>query len=549
MAPLHEDYPARLAVAYTLLLLLTAWPGLAAEPQKAPPAEGTPVPPVALSTPVPSPHSRDKGVVSKTKRLNLWPFLYYRHDPVGDTYQFNLIGPMLRFGGTPEEETFALSPLLFSRKDKKTGDSVTEFLWPYGHFKSEGGETETRLLPFLEGDKDESPSFGIFPIYGGRSSKGEGYGGIFPIFGTIKERFGQDEGSFFLFPLFVRSRRDDTTTTHLLWPFFSSTLGPSEDGFKAWPFFGWRNEAGRMESSFVLWPFWIERRRGLDTDNPEHFRMFFPFFGRTTSPKRDSWVALWPFFHSAKDKEHGYSTFSLFPLLTVTRGADREGFKLLPLFGYEKTKRSRSFFIVTPFIYGARDLQAGGYREKRTRWLFFAKDRQRTWDKDGATSRLTHVWPIGHYKKSRSGAVNVAFPSVFPIVSESFQRNWPYLTLYDYRRDEVGRVTSSFLWNLFTYEANDHSSSMELAYIFERSSDREAGTKEFSLFKGLLAYRRLPDRTRYSFLYVPWEIKRAGAETPATPTLAAKKPQPTEPHAPKAAERKVKQRITFESIR
>ncbi len=76
MAPLHEDYPARLAVAYTLLLLLTAWPGLAAEPQKAPPAEGTPVPPVALSTPVPSPHSRDKGVVSKAMRLNLWPFLY-----------------------------------------------------------------------------------------------------------------------------------------------------------------------------------------------------------------------------------------------------------------------------------------------------------------------------------------------------------------------------------------------------------------------------------------------------------------------------------------
>ena len=159
MAPLHEDRPARLAVASILLLLLTAGPGLAAEPQKAPPAKVTPVPPLALSTPVPPPPSRDKGVVSKTKRLNLWPFLYYRHDPVGQTYQFNLIGPMLRFGGTPEENTFALSPLLFSRKDKKTSDSVIEFLWPYGRFKSEGGETETRLLPFLEGDKDESPSF------------------------------------------------------------------------------------------------------------------------------------------------------------------------------------------------------------------------------------------------------------------------------------------------------------------------------------------------------------------------------------------------------
>jgi hypothetical protein len=533
------------------LLLVTSGPGSAAEPQRAPAAEEPP--PLAVSTtPEQPPPGADVELAPERKRLNLWPLLYYSHNPLSGTTQFNLLGPIVRIEETPKEKSFALSPLYYRRENKKTGDAVVDFLWPYGSFTRREGEEETRLSPIFESDKDESPSFEFFPIYGGRSSKGEAYGGIFPIAGTIKERFGQDEGSFFLFPLFAKSRRDETTTSHVLWPIFSSVTGPKEEGFRAWPFFGWHNEEGRMESSFALWPIWNARRKGLDTENPENFWMLFPFFGQTTSPKRDSWVALWPFIHYAKDKEHDYTNFSLFPLLSVTRGADREGFKLLPLFGYEKTKHSQSSFLVAPFIYGTRDLEARGYKEKRTRWLFFSKDRQKTWTDKGETSRQTHVWPIVHYQRSRSGAVEVAFPSVFPLVSDQFQRNWPLLTLYDYKRDEAGRVTSSLLWNLFTYEADEHSSSVGLAFLFDYASDKSAGTESFSLLKGLFSYKHSPERSRYSFLYIPWETKGKAAEPPAATTVAAKKPEPVEsvPDASsQEARRNVRQRIIFESIR
>lgn len=551
MTRLSASRPILLAGAWALaLLLVAAGPGRAAESQKAPGGEEAAPPPLAVSaTPVQPPSSSDEELASEEKGLNLWPLLYWRHNPIRGTTRFNLLGPIIRIEETPKEKSFALSPLYYRRENKETGDVVSEFLWPYGSFKRKDGEEETRLSPIFESDKDESPRFDIFPFYAGRSSKGEAYGGLFPIAGTFKERFGQDEGSFFLFPLFAKSRRDETTTSHVLWPLFSSVTGPEEEGFRAWPFFGWHKEAGRRESSFALWPIWNVSRKGLDTDNPENFWMVFPFFGQTTSPKRDSWVAFWPFLHYAKDKEHDYSTFSLFPLLSVTRGADREAFRLLPLFGYEKTKHSQSSFLVAPFIYGTRDLEVRGYKEKRTRWLFFSKDRQRTWTDKGETSRQTHVWPIVHYQRSRSGAVEVAFPSVFPLVSDQFRRNWPFLTLYDYRRDEAGRVTSSVLWNLFNYEADDHSFSMELAFLFEYASDQAAGTKSFSLLKGLFAYHHAPDRSRYSLLYIPWETERALAGPPATTTVAAKKAQPAESASTTEGKPSVRQRIIFESIR
>lgn len=546
MALCRKFRPLLAAGAAAALLLVSPAGGSAAEPANPPLGKGSSSPPLAVST-TPAPPARQPlaDAAVKKERINLWPLFYFQHDPLRKTKEFNVLGPIIRFGETPEDSYFALSPLFFSQTNKKTGDAVTDFLWPYGAFKRRGGEEETRLSPFFESDKDDSPRWGLFPIYGGRSSKGESYGGVFPLFGTIKERFGQDEGSFFLFPLFAQSRRDETTTTHLLWPFFSSTKGPEAEGFKAWPFVGWKSEKGRKESSFAFWPFWVERRRGLDTDNPERFWMLFPFYGETTSPERDSMVALWPFIHYAKDKKHDYKTFSLFPLLTVTQGDDREAFKLLPLFGYEKTANSKSSFLVAPFIYGTKSLNSRGYTERRTRWLFFSKDNERTWTEKGETSKLTHVWPIVHYKKSRKGEVQVAFPSVFPLVSEQFQRNWPFFTLFGYRRDEAGRVDSSFMWKLFTYEKNEHSSSMGLAFIFDYSKNLTADTKEFSLLKGLFSFRTSPKGNRYSFLYLPWGIKTGPPKAAAT-TVAAQKAH--EPEPPKT-KKKIRQRIIFESIR
>lgn len=543
-----------------LIVLSGAGHSLAAERSQGPSAEGVSPPPLALSTTPELPAGEtDYGAATKKHKINLWPFLYYQQDPVGQTKEFNLLGPFIRFGETPKESYFALSPLYYTRTEKKTKDAEADFLWPYGSFKRRGGDEETRLSPFFESDKDDSPRWGLFPIYGGRSSKGESYGGVFPFFGTIKERFGQDEGSFVLFPLFAQSRRDDTTTTHVLWPFFSSTQGTETEGFKAWPFFGWKKDKGRSESSFAMWPFWVERRRGLDTDNPERFWMLFPFYGETKSPERDGFTALWPFINYAKDKKHDYTTFSLFPLLTIVHGSDREAFKLLPLFGYEKTKSNESSFLVAPFIYGTKSLRSRDFTERQTRWLFFSKDRERTWTKTGETAKLFHFWPFIHYKKSRQGAVQVAFPSLFPVVSDKFQRNWPFLTLYGYRRTPDGSESSSILWNLFSSQKDDSSSSWELAYLLDYSEDEASEVKEFSFLKGLFSYRSSEEGNRYGFLYLPWGITTHPKEAPETTVAAKEPPKPEEPEKTAAVikisepelpliKSPPRQRLIFESV-
>jgi hypothetical protein len=195
---------------------------------------------------------------------------------------------------------------------------------------------------------------------------------------------------------------------------------------------------------------------------------------------------------------------------------------------------------VAPFVYGTRSIRTRDYTETRTRWLFFSKDRRKVWAREGQSSRFTHFWPFLHIRKDRSGSLEAAFPSVFPVLLEKVERNWPFFTLFRYERDHQGRVDASFLWNLFTYEADEHSSFMELAYIFEYSTDKRIEAQSFSLFKGLFAYRRLGDRTRYSFLYLPWGIETGPA--------VAQKPKPRVITTAGTTARKTRQRIIFESV-
>ncbi|MFQ6672956.1 MAG: hypothetical protein ACE5KY_06620, partial [Candidatus Tectimicrobiota bacterium] len=65
---------------------MTARPGLAAEPQQSPPSEEGLAPPLAVTTsPVLPPRGPDEEAVSEARRFNLWPLLYYRHDPLRET--------------------------------------------------------------------------------------------------------------------------------------------------------------------------------------------------------------------------------------------------------------------------------------------------------------------------------------------------------------------------------------------------------------------------------------------------------------------------------
>ena len=107
--------------------------------------------------------------------------------------------------------------------------------------------------------------------------KARSYGGVFPLYGKLYNRFRRDEIGFFLWPLYSYSNvgRDDEDERSLAALLLlqrasrkASSWVPSTAGG------GWGRGGA---SSFVLWPFFIKDEKGLDTDNPKKSLWAVPF--------------------------------------------------------------------------------------------------------------------------------------------------------------------------------------------------------------------------------------------------------------------------------
>jgi hypothetical protein len=139
------------------------------------------------------------------------------------------------------------------------------------------------------------------PSLQGKTAHNETYGGIFPIYGIYKERFGAKEISFFLWPLYSKVSYDNYTAYNIIWPFIrvaksTNNQDKTYGGFKFWPFYGHFKE-GEEERKFILWPFYISYDYQDDTGNFVKRRYFFPFYMKGKHRilrKKDLSMAIFP---------------------------------------------------------------------------------------------------------------------------------------------------------------------------------------------------------------------------------------------------------------
>ena len=448
--------------------------------------------------------------------FTLWPLVDYRHSGAVDYTSLNLLGPIFNYERKGTEREYGLRPFYFKARDE-AGSSYAEYLYPVSSRKTSPGSSFFQGLHLLNYDfgkpeKQKENEFMIFPIlfYGETEEKGD-YFALFPLGGTIYDKFGRDEIRFTLFPLYGRTVKNGTTTTNILWPVFARIRGEGEEGTKFWPLYGAARKEGVYRKKFYLWPIFFRQDLRLDTNNPLHKSAVFPLYVSEESVKRSKHTYLWPFFSHLEDRWKDYEEWNFpWPLFRITRGEYKQGTRFLPLYADERRGVNRKRWFLWP-IYKIEDLETEVLSRRRHRVLFFlfSNLEEKVFDEEGLRKKRVALWPLFTYEREKG----ISHLSVLSILApffpdnEGIERNWsPLWRIYQSKWDKQGNSISSFLWNLYWKERRGPDLAMEVFPLVSYRRETGRGV-EVSLIKGLLTFRAAPDGKQLKLFYLPWALR------------------------------------------
>jgi hypothetical protein len=408
----------------------------------------------------------------------IWPISWEFND------EKRFLGPLISYQKKNDADHLTFRPLLATYDSNDGG--VYNYLYPLGHVSKE----HSYFIPLYRSkqfDDDSDTSLTLF--FWGKSKKQGSYGGVFPVYGKLYDRFAKDEMGFVMWPFYSYTRSDDATKTNIVWPIFT-IYGGAESGFKAFPFHGKRTLPGVKESQFYLWPIFFSDHKNLDTDEPIDSFYAFPFYLQTTSKTMTSYNIMWPFFSYVKGKD--YSGWGFFAnLISVTEGEQKHGYSFFPFYSYEKIERDTRFNILGPLYFESewyvRDERFLHRRVAVVNRYFEEKDKT-----------FLNVWPLFEYSSDKED-YSFLFPSFLPFRVENFNRIIkPLYTLYE-RRKEGGKNMVSLLYGLYTREELGENWKIRFAFLFEMKNDK--GKIGFEILSGIFGL----DKEHVKIFFIPIE--------------------------------------------
>jgi len=467
------------------------------------------------------------------------------YGPLWEDFQLTLslgerteaLGPFFYDQSTEDVRTWAVPPLMSSLYAAPTDSAEFDFLYPiitYDRYGTEYRFQFLQLLSFSGGanqSDQEANRFTLFPIYYQQRSaaSNENYTALFPICGKLRNRLFRAEIDFFLWPLFVKtkrqpgagtvgaeeflslgnrwaqSRRGDITTYNFLAPFFHVRYGDGLRGWQAWPLAGHEEKTittrtnawgdaetiPGYEKSFIFWPLWSSDTRNVGTTNQSHFKALLPLYSSFRSPMRDSTSYLWPCgLTLTDDRARRYQEVDvLWPVFAYARGDGKTTTRFWPFFGFSHNEALERNFCLWP-VYKYTRIHSDPLDRQRTQILFFLYSNKLEENTDtGTTSRRVDCWPLFTRKRDQHGNSSLQVFSVLePILSasKSVERNYSQVwsvwrseknvqsgatsqsllwNLYSRRKSAEGVRKTSFLFGLFQRTASPRGSALRLFYI------------------------------------------------------------------------------------
>ncbi|KPJ69061.1 MAG: hypothetical protein AMJ45_01165 [Syntrophobacter sp. DG_60] len=421
--------------------------------------------------------------------IHFSPLFDYRSDE--ETKDIDALGPIFSYGHTPEKKSFSIRPLIsYQRTPEQTS---WHFLYPL--FRYERGREETKFSLLLLANKERGYTE-IFPFFWGKTKDGERYRGFFPFYGKFRDRFGKDEITFTLWPIYTFSREGELRTYRFFGPIFTYHKGSGRKAIKFLPFYGRDEKEGEFYKRFYLWPIIIHQRTDLDT-SPKYYFSVFPFYISQKTLFSRSTTILWPFFYFYRCGDYRRWDFP-WPFFSWAKGDHRKEIKFLPLFSYKRTKKLKSFYILYPLYKHELDTTIG--EKIVTDYFVFFNRYERRYDKEGKpTLKLFKFLPIFYYR-SQAEQVKSYFPAILPIEHEGFERNiTPLLRIY-YHESGLGYEYTNLLWGTYRYKKTEELESKHFSFLL--GLEKRANYKKVSLLAGIFQYITEKERRYFKIFYL-----------------------------------------------
>ncbi|MGQ9646012.1 MAG: hypothetical protein ACUVWO_05660 [Thermodesulfobacteriota bacterium] len=461
------------------------------------------------------------GAAERPITINFWPLFHYTSDPVEGMSEVEGLGPFFHWKKEEGRRGWGVRPFFYWTRDEGEDLRRFEFLYPFGKYQVKGDHKKGYLFPLSAYraetfDSREKWDFQFFPFFVGKTDEGEDYSGLFPIYGRVLKRYGKDEIRFCLWPLYSESLSEGVRTQNILWPFFSITTGERRRGYRLWPLYGRREEVGVSRESFFLWPIFISKTKGLDTDDPMEERMIFPFYVSKQSKTFHSRTILWPLFSHVKEERTGFEQWDLpWPLFRTFRGENLYGKRFFLFYGYKvREGQSKRVFVLFP-LYRYEEDWTPGYHETTYRILF---SRIRTGERPERMEKedSIRIWPLYDYERGETGQETLNIFYLFPFKEEGLERNlFPLFRFYRWKRDPSGGVSINLLWGLFKKMKHEGLDYWEVAHLI--GVKKWNGVKSVSLLKGLFLYRKEGSASDLRIFYLPFRLRWFDAYSDSSP--------------------------------
>jgi len=447
----------------------------------------------------------DQGSVT-----TFWPLFDYRSSPATNYSNLSILGPVFKRERSGDTTRTAIRPLFFNQSSPDSDE--TDFLYPIASTSSSESGSDTQMLKLFQkhvsrtGTPEEKIETMLFPLYiSGRSEKYGDYTSVFPIYGNIYERFWRDEYHYTLFPLYSRTVKNGTTSTNLLYPIFNFTSGENEHGFALWPLYGQSSKQGVYEKKFVLWPFYISEKSGLNTNNPIEKTYLLPLLASQRSPQQSSTYAPWPFCGVVRDASGNVVERDFFwPFWLTARSKDSSTERFIPFYSSSRVKDSTSNWILWP-IYRNQSIDSTTFKQDKTSLFYFLfSHSDESWPQLGRDRANSSFWPLYAWKRDEDGMRTLTMPApVEPVIwNDGVERNLaPLWRIFITKWDDKGDGATSIFWNFYWSETRGNERAWELFPLI--SYTYTAKNTDFRLFKGLFGYSSKFGKSSLSLFWIP----------------------------------------------
>ncbi len=333
-------------------------------------------------------------------------------------------------------------PLFYRSRLEEVYDRI-DFVYPLGCYENTTLRRKFRLTPLFDSKWSKLPPYeghGRFLIiFRGTSDLGQRYWGVFPFYGYTYRRFGVDQNSFVLFPLYYQTTDEGFRTIRFLWPIFTYANNSARSTLKFWPIYGRDKIRNDYENFFFLWPFFqkVVKYPGTEQES-RYLGLPFPLFVKQQDCYSTATHILWPLITYYYHYQTGHTRYSFRPFITYGTGGGLEELSILSVYTFKEDNRRPS---TSKDSKGFVSVAADEIMTERT--FFGLSAIKKRYRKGCLVYARYRFWPFAEYIWDAAKGSHLKIPEIVPLTDQWWDLNMGrLLRLVDFRDTPVTRELS-----------------------------------------------------------------------------------------------------------